>query len=255
MEIVGNGFLARSLGPIGDRHPHVVALAAGVSWAGSTGEADFTREAALLDEVARQCSKSGRLLLFFSTASSGMYGAAHGPGREDEPVSPVSPYGAHKLALERQLRSSAADYLVLRLGHLTGPGQPAHQMMPTLVRQLRAGRVSVHLRASRDLIGVADVITVIDRMLARDLRGETINVASGEAVPVPRIVDHLEHRLGTRARREYEDVGSHHLISIEKLRSVVPEIAELGFGPEYYRKVIDGFVEGKRQQEEPIDAG
>ncbi|MFF3916357.1 NAD-dependent epimerase/dehydratase family protein [Streptomyces sp. NPDC001852] len=242
MQIIGNGFIARSLQPIAGRYPDTVALAAGVSWASGTAAADFEREARLLHEVAASCRSTGRRLLFFSTAATGMYGLVDGPGREDVPVVPCTPYGAHKLALEEQLRASGADHLVLRLGHLVGPGQPAHQLLPALVRQIRDGDVRIHRDAARDLIDVADVVTLIDRLLAQRLQGEIVNVASGVAVPVERIVDRLEQRLGRTARHQYEDTGSHHVIAIDKLRSLVPETDRLGFGPHYYERIVDDFA-------------
>ncbi|MBY8886429.1 NAD-dependent epimerase/dehydratase family protein [Streptomyces sp. PTM05] len=241
MDIVGNGFLARSLAPLSDRHHDTVVLAAGVSWASGTSAADFRRESDLLAEVAARCKAGGRRLLFFSTSSSGMYGRVTGPAEEDTPVVPCTPYGHHKLAMERQLAASGADHLVLRLGHLVGPGQPPHQLLPMLVSQIRAGRVEIHRGAARDLIAVDDTVTVIDHLLARAPNGEVVNVASGNAVPVERVVDRLERRLGTRARREYRDAGARHTISIHKLRTLVPEVAGLGFGPDYHLRAIDAF--------------
>jgi nucleoside-diphosphate-sugar epimerase len=242
MEIVGNGFLARNLKPIAGKHPDTVVLAAGVSWASGTSEAEFAREAALLRQVARDCRSAGRRLLFFSTASGGMYGTVDGPGREDRPVSPCNPYGAHKLSLEDELRASGTYHLILRLGHLIGPDQPPHQLLPTLLRQMREGVVIIHREAARDLIDVADVITIIDRLLAQGLRNVTVNVASGTAVPVESIVDYLEYRLGLAARREYQNVGGNHVISTEKLERLVPDVARMGFGPGYYRRILDSFI-------------
>jgi NDP-hexose 4-ketoreductase len=243
MDIVGTGFLARNLRPLAGRHPDTVVLAAGVSWASGTSDEDFAREAALLREVAKRCLDTGRRLLFFSTAATGMYGLAEGPGREDTPVTPCTPYGAHKLALEELLRESGADHLILRLGHLVGPDQPEHQLLPTLVRQLRQGTVRVHRGAARDLIDVGDVITVIDHLLATDLRAETVNVASGVAVPVKDIVDHLAQALGIEARREFVETGGRqHVISTDKLRALVPQVAHMGFGPDYYRRILGDFT-------------
>jgi nucleoside-diphosphate-sugar epimerase len=242
MDIVGTGFLARNLRPLTGRHPETVALAAGVSWASGTSDADFAREAALLRDVTKRCVADGRRLLFFSTAATGMYGLAEGPGKEDTPVTPCTPYGAHKLALEGMLRDSGADHLILRLGHLVGRDQPEHQLLPTLVRQLREGRVRVHKGAARDLIDVKDVVTVIDRLLGLGLRSETVNVASGFATSVEDIVDHLRRGLGLEAHYEYQDAGVQHVISIEKLRSLVPQVDALGFGPDYHRRILADFT-------------
>jgi nucleoside-diphosphate-sugar epimerase len=239
MEIVGTGFLARQLQPLSGTHGDVVVLAAGVSSAVCDSAADFAREQALLGLVARRCRETRRQLVFFSTASTGMYGAANGAGREDVPVTPQTPYGAHKLALEEQLREAGTDFLVLRLGHVTGPGQPAHQLLPSLTRQVRAGRVKVQCGATRDLIGGCDVVAIIGMLLAADVRNQTVNVASGWDVPVERIVDYLAHRLGQDPEREYVPGGRRNQVSAAKLRALVPAVDQLGFGDDYYLRVLD----------------
>ncbi|MFE9098977.1 NAD-dependent epimerase/dehydratase family protein [Streptomyces sp. NPDC007264] len=242
MDIVGTGFLARTLRPLAGRHPDTVALAAGESRTSGATEADYAREAALLRDVAKQCAATGQRLLFFSTAATGMYGFAEGPGREDTTVTPYTPYGAHKLALEEQLRASGVDHLILRLGHLVGPHGRYHQLLPTLLRQVREGVVSMHRGATRDLLRVGDAITIIDRLLAAGLRGDTVNVASGFAVPVEDIVDHLARLLRLAPRKEYVDTGVRYAISTEKLRALVPEVADMGFGPDYYRRVLNDLI-------------
>ena len=239
MEIVGTGFLARHLQPLSGARPDVVVLAAGVSSAISHSAAGFAREQALLSLMARRCRQTGRRLVFFSTAHAGMYGATDGPGREDVPVVPQNPYCAHKLALEQQLRESGTDFLVLRLAHVTGPGQPAHQLLPSLTRQVRAGRVSIQRGASRDLIGVRDVVTIIALLLEADVRNQTVNLASGCDVPVGRIVDYLALRHGQNPEREYVPGGRKNLVSVAKLRALVPGVDELGFGDDYYLGVLD----------------
>ncbi len=245
MEIIGRGFLAGHLAPLAHEHGDAVALAAGVSWASGTSAADFERERTLFRRVLDRCRASGRTLVLFSTASAGVYGADR-PGREDEAVTPRSSYGEHKLGMERELLDSGADCLVLRLGHLVGPGQPAHQLVPTLVESLGTGRISIQRRATRDLIEVGHVVAVIDLLLRRGVRGEIVNVASGTAVPVEQVVDHLELRLGLKAERRYQDTGTSHLVSVDRLHSLLPEVAGFGFGPEYYRAALDGYLAGTR---------
>lgn len=239
MEIVGTGFLARHLQPLADTHPDVVALAAGVSSAVSTSAADFAREQALLRRVARRCHATGRRLVFLSTSCTGMYGATDGPGREDVPVTPPTPYGAHKLALEEQLRAAGPGFLVLRLAHVTGPGQPGHQLVPALTRQMRAGRVTVQRGASRDLISARDVVTIIGMLLDAGVRNQTVNVASGWEVPVEHIISHLAHSLGLDPELEYVPGGRRNQVSVAKLHALVPEVDQLGFDGGYYRRVLD----------------
>ena len=239
MEIVGNGFLARHLQPLSGIRPDVVVLAAGVSSAASTSAAEFAREQALLRRVARRCRETSRQLVFFSTSSTGMYGRVDGAGREDVPVTPQNPYGAHKLALEEQVREAGADFLILRLAHATGPGQPPHQLLPSLTRQVRAGRVTVQCGASRDLISVSDVVTIIGMLLGADVRNQTVNLATGRDVSVERIVDHLAHRLGRDPERHYVAGGRRNQVSVAKLRALVPAVDRLGFGDDYHLRVLD----------------
>jgi NDP-hexose 4-ketoreductase len=242
MQIIGSGFLAGHLEPLSAKHDGVVLLAAGVSWATVTDETAFAREAALVKEVAEQCRLDGTRLVFFSTASTGMYGAPGCAGREDEPVEPCTPYGRHKRELEREVAGSGADHLVLRLGHVVGPGHPPHQLLPSLTAQVRAGEVTIHRGAARDLIAIDDVVTLVDRLLDLGICQDTVNIASGEAVPVEAIVDRIEALLGTTAHRRYvTGHGANHRVCIDKLRRLVAP-HPLGFGPDYYRGVLDRYV-------------
>ena len=243
MAIVGRGFLARHLALLGPAHPGVVAIAAGVSAASDTSDVEFAREAALLRDVMRRCASTGERLLFFSTASTGMYGAPGGRGREDEAVRPRTPYGRHKLALEEALRQSTVDYLVLRLAHVAGPHQPPHQLLPSLASQVLAGTVRLHEGARRDVIDVLDVVTVVDRLLAAGVSRDVVNVATGFAVPVEDLVDRIETRLGVRARRErVRTPPVNHLVCTGKLRRLVPAVDRMGFGLRYHEGVLDRYV-------------
>jgi nucleoside-diphosphate-sugar epimerase len=248
MEIIGSGFLARHLRVLQERHPGTVAVAAGVSWTASTSDADFTRETDLVRDTALRCGRTGQTLLFFSTSSAAVYGASH-PGRESDPVAPRNPYGAHKLGLERLVAQCADRYLILRVAHLVGDGQPGHQLLPTLAGRLLAGEVvRVQRAATRDLIAVTDAVAIMDALLSRGVHGETVNVASGVAIPVVAIVDHLERRLGAAADRELVDGGAAHLVCTDKLRSLVPEAAGLGFGPRYPFAVIDSYLASRAER-------
>lgn len=242
MEIIGRGFLARHLAGIAGDHDGVVALAAGVSCAAGTSPADFAREAALVTRVAARCRDSGERLLFFSTASTGMYGAG-GHGREDEPVAPISPYGRHKHELERVVTGSGADYLVARLAHVVGPAQPPHQLIPALMEQILRGQVVLHVGAKRDIIDVIDVVGILSRLLTAGTGQQLVNIATGWAVPVEDLATRIEAILGTRARRAWvRRPPVNHLVSTAKLRRLVPEVAAMEFGPRYFEAVLDRYL-------------
>jgi NDP-hexose 4-ketoreductase len=243
VDIIGRGFLARHLRGIAGAHPRVVAVAAGVSAATGTSTAQFAREAALLETVLERCLATGERLVFFSTASTGMYGAPGGCGREDEPVEPRTPYGRHKLDLEARIRTSTVDHLILRLAHVAGPDQPPHQLLPSLASQVLTGTVRIHRGARRDVIDVVDVVAVIDRLLAAVTGPAVVNVATGYAVPVEALVAGIEARLRTRADRVAVDTPPmNHLVSIDTLRRLVPAVDAMGFGPRYHEAVLDRYV-------------
>ncbi|NEE30032.1 sugar nucleotide-binding protein, partial [Streptomyces sp. SID7982] len=116
---------------------------------------EFAREARLVHEVLRQCAPRRRTVLFFSSASFAVYGATGTLcTEEDHLVAPPSGYGRNKLALESAIRDSGAPHLILRLSHLVGRHQRAHQLLPGLTRQVRAGAVHVRQGVHRDLLDV-----------------------------------------------------------------------------------------------------
>ncbi|GAA3537550.1 hypothetical protein GCM10022222_21460 [Amycolatopsis ultiminotia] len=241
MEVRGSGFLAANLAPLADSHPAVVAAAFGVSIAAGIPEADFAREADRLYELISHCVQRQEKLVFFSTASAAMYAVPGKAGEEDGPVFPSTAYGRHNLALEAVLAASPVDYLVLRLTHVVGPAQHAQMLVPSLVRQVRSGAVRLYRGARRDLIDVADLVTVVDRLLTAGVRRTVVNVASGRAVPIEALVDHVEAELGVRADREYVSDVAHQPVSVARLHRLVPEIARIG-REDYYRRVLSKYL-------------
>jgi NDP-hexose 4-ketoreductase len=227
--------------PIGDRHPRVVAFAAGPSRTSAVA-AQCDREAALLTEVVATCRRTGDVLLYFSTAAAALYPETDTPSREDDPVVPRRPYGRHKHAMEIMIAGSGCRYLILRLSHLVGPDQPRHQLVPALTEQIRAGTVTVHTCARRDLIDIADAVTILDALLRAGITGQVVNVASGHSVPVADVVAGLEARLDCVAVRRWVDGGDTHQISIDKVSRLIPLVGEIGFGPGYYHRILDRYV-------------
>jgi nucleoside-diphosphate-sugar epimerase len=238
--MIGSGFLARNLtGPLG-RHDRVTIYAAGPS--GGAAVDGFARDADLLYATIAECLADGSRLVYLSTSSVGLYGHPGPLLREDGPVYPCSPYGRHKLAMEAVVRASGVDHLIPRLAYPVGPHQPAHQVVPALAAQVRTCAVTVWRGAKRDLIDVFHVAAVIDALLVRRVLNVSVNIASGTAVPVESIVAHLAERLGARPAVHVVTVPEESAVSVERLHALVPEAAELGFGPDYYRDVLDRYL-------------
>ncbi|HEX4701947.1 MAG TPA: NAD-dependent epimerase/dehydratase family protein [Pseudonocardiaceae bacterium] len=245
MDVVGRGFLAQYLTEaFRDRYANVTVIAAGVTKTLAASVADFDREANLVYDVARRCRWQGRTVVFFSTSSDGMYGALDSPGHEEGPVFPTTPYGRHKLAIEAVLAQCGTRWLAVRLSHVVGSGQQPHQLVPALASQIRTGLVAVHKNVYRDLIDVRHVIAALDRILEHELTDQIVNVATGYPERVERIVTEIERRLGITARREIiEKPGAvRTMISTERLRKIMPEWDEYGFGPSYLPALLDRYV-------------
>jgi nucleoside-diphosphate-sugar epimerase len=252
VEIIGSGFLAKSLAPLAGTHHGVTVFVSGVSSAAEKSEVEFAREARLLHEAMRMCRETGRLLVYFSTTSVGMYALDHvdgRAGREDGPVYPGTQYARHKLSMEMVITASGAEYLILRLATPVGPQQRAHQFLPAMINQVCAGKVSLFLGARRDLIDIDHVVLILDELLRTGVRREVVNVGSGIAVPIEEIVSHLESRLGRQARWITAEVPAERAVSIGKLRRLVPAIDSLGFDAGYYRTVIDRYLRRRLPEE------
>lgn len=256
MEVVGRGFLAHYLvEAFADRYPDVTVVAAGVTKTLAAAVADFDREANLVYDVARRCRWQGRTVVFFSTSSDGMYGALDSPGHEDGPVFPTTPYGRHKLGIEAVLARCGARWLTVRLSHVVGSGQQPHQLVPALTTQIGTGVVTVHRNVYRDLIDVRHVMIALDRLLANEISDQIVNIASGCPERVERIVTEIERRLAVTARREMIDKPEavRTVISTARLRGVMPEWDELGFGPNYLPALLDRYVGPVRNPVSALD--
>ncbi|MFI5593063.1 NAD-dependent epimerase/dehydratase family protein [Amycolatopsis sp. NPDC051758] len=247
MEIIGRGFMAKNLREHGIDHPRTVILATGVATTTVTSQDDYGKDAVGLYDTLRRCRRTGERLVYLSTASGAMYGAADCPTREDDVVFPPLAYGRHKLAMEAVVARSGVEHLILRMTNLVGHNQRAHQLLPALVAQVRSGRVRVYERAHRDLLDVEHAISMIDILLARGVSGQVVNLGSGVAVPIDDIIRHIESRLGREVEREYcpqpPRTTSAAPVSLAKLTRLIPDVVtRFGLGPTYYQRVLDRYL-------------
>jgi nucleoside-diphosphate-sugar epimerase len=255
VRIIGDGFLARNLAAaFDDRFPEVTALASGVSSTATAAFDEYDREARALYDVLEECRRHGRRLLFFSTASFSMYGFPPGQASETDPVRPPNAYGRHKLALESVVRSSGTEHLILRLSHVVGRHQRPHQLLPTLVRDIVEGEVTVLRGAHRDLLDVRDLLHAVERLLEDGVSGELLNLASGVPQPVESIVTAIEQRLGVTARRIHRP-GSPAIThaSVERLRRRVPDFRTATADQDYLSALLDAYL--PYYTDLPVDLG
>lgn len=127
---------------------------------------------------------------FVQTSTSEVYGTpATLPITEDHPLNAQSPYAATKVAADQLAlsyhRSFGLPAVVLRPFNTYGPRQSARAVLPTLLRQLLAGRTSIRLGRldpRRDLTYVADTVDGFVRAAtAPGIDGGTIQLGTGRS--------------------------------------------------------------------------
>jgi nucleoside-diphosphate-sugar epimerase len=141
-----------------------------------------------------------RRLVFASTLD--VYGSppAGAAITERTPPAPQSLYAASKLYGESLAqwygRRCGWEVVVLRYGHLFGPGEDAYEkLIPATLRSLLRGRPPVIFGdgcEQRDLLYVADAVEATVRAAsAPAAAGEIVNVVRGESVEVREIINEL----------------------------------------------------------------
>lgn len=192
---------------------HLAAVASGTE-AGSNPAHAWTVNAVGTVRVAEALGKirlQGRgdpLLLVVSTAE--VYGPGEPqPRRETDPVQPVSPYAASKLAAEIAAlevhRRTGLRVMVARAFPHSGRGQDDRFVLPAfakrllLAKRLRAPAIEVgNLDVVREFNHVSDVVEAYCRLLVSGEPGEVYNVASGVGVRLRDVLERMCELVGYR---------------------------------------------------------
>ncbi len=182
--------------------PDVIFHLAGGSSVGTAAAnpfEDFLRtvvSTANLLEWLRQHSPTTRLV---AVSSAAVYGAGHdGPISESACMSPVSPYGFHKLMMEEVCRSYAASYglpvVIPRPFSVYGPGL-RKQLLWDLCEKIRGGR-QVELGGTgderRDWVHVSDLARCLIGVAHRAERSApVVNIGTGVSSSVREVVEKI----------------------------------------------------------------
>jgi NDP-hexose 4-ketoreductase len=219
LEVIGRGLLARAFTSVAEEGFSAIICASGVSDSSCPDEDAFWRERALLKDVAARARASDAVLVYFSAAP--VYGRASGLRSELDIVTPLTPYGRHKLECERLLAADRARFLILRLPNVVGPGGNPQQLIPSLVAQALRGSVITKIGATRDLLDVDDLVRIVTALLRKGIHNEVLNVASGISTPVPRLVACIVDVLGASPSISEIDGGDAQEFSTNKVRGLL----------------------------------
>lgn len=182
-------------------------------------------------------------LLYLSSGGT-LYGdRVDGLAQETDPLLPRSYHGAGKVAAEvfvqtwaRQFRGCA---VVLRPSNIYGPGQTARRgfgIVPTAFERARDGNPFVVWGgggATRDYLFVEDLMDLCLRAIHApfDTGGHTFNAASGEALSVNHLLDHIDTITGRPLERSFAPTRSVDITHIVLDNSVARKV--LGWRPRY----------------------
>jgi nucleoside-diphosphate-sugar epimerase len=152
-------------------------------------------------EALEYCRRHGASLVFLS---SYLYGdVSRQPIPESAPLVAKNPY-----ALSKKLAEEACGFFADRFGlaitilrpfNIYGPGQADTFLVPTIVNQVRVGRV-IHVRdlePRRDYVYVRDVVDAIGRSVASASGFRVFNIGSGASHSVGELIETIQDVWGT----------------------------------------------------------
>lgn len=179
-------------------------------------------------------------------SSSSVYGSRSAPAREDDPLAPLSPYAASKVAAEALAASWALrgvlEVAVVRPFTVYGPGQRRDMAISRFLSLAAAGEPIPMWDFVRDFTYVEDVVAGISSAMTVALPEpfRAYNLGSGRPVSARDLVTALELVTGKaiRVRRIEQGSGEPARTEADPGRA----IGELGF------RVTTAFVDGLRAQ-------
>ena len=175
---------------------------------------------------------------FFYAGSSSVYGDSPTlPKREDMVPRPLSPYAVGKLTGEHYVRIFSSLYrmetLTFRYFNVFGPrqdpGSPYSGVISLFAKALLSGGTPVVFgdgRQSRDFTFVANVVDGNLRGLtARGLKGQTVNLATGNRVTLNELLKAMAREAGVKPRAERQPPRAgdikHSLADIKQARKLL----------------------------------
>ena len=223
--VVGNGLMAKAFKEYQGSEKDLV-FASGVSNSSLSNDVAFDREFAMVKEYCQQYPNLR--FIYFSTCS--IY---------DQAVKDRD-YVKHKLRIEEYVKNNASNYLIFRISNVVGKGGHENTILNFLVNAISNDRKFELWKGSeRNLIDSEDVVTIINSILATDIKNTTINVAMLESLKVLKIVELIENHLGKKAQVRIIDKGNPLKIDVTQIHDVLKAIEiSKGRGTQYLNHLL-----------------
>lgn len=167
---------------------------------------DYARIHVLGTVAVLEACRAQRVRRLVYVSSAEVYGrSAAERVDENQPLCPLSPYGAAKASAERFIESMLAggpsSAVMLRPFSIYGPGAPDGALVPTILRQaVDAPRIELaNLAPIRDYCYVSDVAVAVKLALTVDIPGTSaVNIGSGEGTSVRHLAERALEVVGRR---------------------------------------------------------
>jgi UDP-glucose 4-epimerase len=196
-----------------------------------------------------------RKLVYAASASA--YGIPAGDvQRESDPVCPISPYGAGKLAGELYAGAFASsfqmDTVCLRFFNVFGPRQradsPYSGVIALFIAAMLAGRrprIFGDGKQSRDFVHVGDIVQALTLAAqAKNAAGQVFNVGNGTGVDLLELVNVLNRVLGIKLEAEFGPPRAgdirHSRADITRIQQVLHYVPRVSF-EEGLRNTVDWY--------------
>jgi UDP-glucose 4-epimerase len=195
---------------------------------------------------------------FVMASSSSVYGKPqYLPYDEDHPTTPVSPYGASKLAAERYACAYSEVYdlpaVALRYFTVYGPRMRPNMAISNFVSRCLNGEPPVIYgdgTQTRDFTFIEDIIEANVELLETDAAdGEAINVGSTDNIEIKTLAEEIRDQLAPGLELAYEE---RHDADAEHTHASTERAEELlGYEPSYtIREGVSAFIDWYRENRE-----
>jgi UDP-glucose 4-epimerase len=185
-------------------------------------------------------SGAARHLIFVSTGK--VYGCPERlPYREDDRLNPVGALGKAKVQSEELVRLFASftdkRFSILRLFNGYGPGQNGDFLVPTIIKQVNAGKITLGDTASRrDFIFVDDIVAGIAAVVNGEAKMSSgfnmYNLASGVSYSPADLVNAIAEISGKRLEVE-SDPARLRQGEPDEERADISRLQSLGWRPAF----------------------
>lgn len=191
--------------------------------------------APLIHTLEAVAARPGITMTLVSSGGTVYGNPARLPVRETDPLLPISPYGASRLASETYAQTYARAFgtgvRIVRCANVYGPGQPADRSQGAVAVFLH--RVSSGLPVEvvgdgstvRDYVYIDDVATALADLIHRDIEFDTVNLGCGAGHSVAELLEKVATVVGRSPIIQYRPPRRHDVraivLDIRKLRSLI----------------------------------